>query len=98
MIEKRITPIDEQETSINIDYIDRCAYVYSTNKTMINKLYKLIENNKDNSEIIKDDKYGLEIKVPIKWIKISPPRKVSEETRIKAAERMRKMQEERKHD
>lgn len=36
------------------------------------------------------------IKVPVNWVKISPPRKVSEEQREAAGERFRKMWEEKK--
>ena len=36
------------------------------------------------------------IKVPVNWVKISPPRKVSEEQREAAGERFRKMWEEKR--
>lgn len=38
------------------------------------------------------------IKVPVNWVKISPPRKVSEAQREAAGERFRKMWEEKKGD
>mgnify|MGYP001625068834 FL=1 len=38
------------------------------------------------------------IKVPVNWVKISPPKKVSEEQRRSAGERFRKMWEEKKGD
>ena len=38
------------------------------------------------------------IKVPVNWVKISPPRKVSEEQREAAGERFRKMWEDKKKE
>lgn len=95
MIDKISTPLEEQETIINIspNQVSVTASVYSSLQSHINKLWKLHEQYPDDVKIIRDDKYGTEFEVPRKWIKVKPPRKVSEEQRLAAAERLARVRQ-----
>ena len=97
-MERAPVPFEEQETSINIDYVDKSTYVYSTNKHMIDKLYKLKEKYPDEVMVMFDNVFGVEMKIPTKWIKILPPRQLSDEKREERSERMRKYWEEKKNE
>lgn len=64
-----------------------------------NKLLRYAEERPDEVKIEALNQDGSAfIKVPVNWVKISPPRKVSEEQREAAGERFRKMWEEKKGD
>ena len=63
----------------------------------INKIKKLHINNPDDVEIIAENVDGsICAKLPISFLKISPPRQVTEEQRQLASERFKKMHEENK--
>ena len=63
----------------------------------ITKIKKLSQSNPDDVEIIAENKDGsICAKLPIKYLKISAPRKVSDEQRQKASERFKKLREENK--
>ena len=56
------------------------------------KLLRLAEQNPDEVKIIAENKDGsLFAHVPVKYIKISPPRQVSDEQKEAASERFRQM-------
>ena len=56
----------------------------------ISKVKKLLEKNPDEVRIVAENKDGsIVAKLPIKYIKISAPRKVSEEQRNQARERFK---------
>lgn len=60
----------------------------------INKVKKLKEEYPDDIKIIAENPDGsICAKLPIKFLKISAPRKVSEEQRQAASERFRKLRE-----
>lgn len=62
-----------------------------------NKLLRYAEQRPDEVKIEALNQDGSAfIKVPVNWVKISPPRKVSEEQREAAGERFRKMWGEKK--
>ena len=64
-----------------------------------NKLLRYAEDRPNEVKIVALNQDGSAfIKVPVNWVKISPPRKVSEEQREAAGERFRKMWEEKKGD
>ena len=86
--EKTTVPFEEQETVVTVDYIDNVAHVYSCHKPTMIRLSKLVEENPDEASLEFDDRYGMQITVPVKWITIKPPRKYSEETRQKMIERL----------
>ena len=59
-----------------------------------NKIKKLKEEHPDEVKIIAENADGsICAKLPIKYLKISAPRKVSEEQRQAASERFRKLRE-----
>lgn len=61
---------------------------------LINKVKKLKEEYPDDVKIIAENKDGsICAKLPVKFLKISAPRKVSEEQRQAASERFRKLRE-----
>lgn len=82
----------EKETSILYNEAESTAEICTYNRALRNKLEKLkVEYPDECIECIglgRDDlcKYT----VPKKWIKVSPPKKISEEQRQAAAERLKK--------
>ena len=60
-------------------------------KSMINKIRKLAEARPNECQIIAENKdNSIVAHVPRKWIKISPPKEVSDEFRQQAGERLNK--------
>lgn len=58
------------------------------------RVVKLAQSHPDQVEIVKENPDGsIFAHVPVKFIKVSPPRRVSEEQRAAAAERLRKARE-----
>ena len=63
----------------------------------INKVKKLKEEHPDDVKILAENEDGsICARLPIKYLKISAPRKVSEEQRRAASERFKKLREENK--
>lgn len=93
MVEKVSTPLDEQETIINIrpNQVEERVNVYTSMYTTLTQLWKLQEQYPNELLVINDDKYGTEFSVPRKWIKIKPPKKYSEEQRARMAENLAKI-------
>lgn len=61
------------------------------------KLMRYAESHPDKVQLMAENKDGsVFFHVPVNWIKCSPPRKVSEEQKEAAAERLRQMWEDRK--
>lgn len=85
---------------------ENCVEFLNNQKTMtvsfcsqkwITKIKKLSQSNPDDVEIIAENKDGsICARLPIKYLKISAPRKVSDEQRQKASERFKKLHEENK--
>ena len=74
----------ERETIINYNQEEDTASVYTHSTALINRLEKLTDKG-----CVKI-KYGegfAEYEVPKKWVKIRPPREMSEEQRAAASER-----------
>lgn len=66
-------PFDEQETTVTIDYVSKVAYVYSSMPKEASRLRMMAAANPNETEIILDNNYGVEISMPIKWVKIKAP-------------------------
>lgn len=63
-----------------------------TGTALKSKLLKLAENNPNDVKIVVENKDGsVFAHIPINYIKISPPKKISDEQREKASERFRQM-------
>ena len=90
MIKKIGNPLDEQETIINLDpkQISDRASVYTTIPATLNRMWKLHEQFPEECIVTHDDKWGSEFSVPANWIVVKPKRKMSDEQRQAAAERL----------
>ena len=77
----RLTKYDK-ETVITYDNGNPCAEIFTYDKKLINKLKK--KNIKLN--IVNDDG-EVSCSIPKTWIKISTPRNISDETRLKLREK-----------
>ena len=85
---------------------ENCVEFLNNQKTMtvsfcsqkwITKIKKLHKSNPDDVEIVAENEDGsICAKLPIKYLKISAPRKVSDEQRQAASERFKKLREENK--
>ena len=80
---------EERETIILYTEADDRAEVYTHNKKMINRLAKLCAERPDEVEKIREaDPGAVTYTVPRDWIRVVPKRRVSEEYRAAAAERL----------
>jgi hypothetical protein len=80
----------EQETIYNYNQEEKTASCYTHDAALIRRLDRLVENG----EAITIDKQGdgwREYTFPKSWIKVRPPRKLSDEQRREMANRMKFM-------
>ena len=84
-------PNSEKETVIVYNEHEKTAAVYTCNPALIRKLEGLTATRPNECSLLRryPDGIGMEYQVPKKWVKVSPPRFVSEETRAANAERLR---------
>lgn len=85
------TPINEQETHINIDYSTKRAHVYTSKAGVARRLLDLLNEHGDGEVVLEySNEFGLEISVPIDWVSVKPRKKyeISEEQRKIRAERL----------
>lgn len=80
---------EELETIITFNEAEKTASVYSCSPRYIEKMKKLAESEPDKVKLIKQDANGADFIVPKSWVKIRPPRKISDEQRQAAAERLK---------
>lgn len=87
-------PREEQETIITFNEKDQTANVYTMNKALTRKLDSLTVTRADDARRVKTYPDGAqEYEVPKKWVKVSPPRILSDaqrEAALKNAEAARK--------
>lgn len=81
------------ETIINFNAEEKTANCFTLDKTMKRKWEKLIEERPEEVKVIKRNEDLLEIEVPKKWVKVRPPRKMSDEQREAASERLKAVRE-----
>ena len=84
----------ETETIITYNVEDSMANIYTVNKTDMKKIQKMIDAG-ESVNIIRQTEDILEVEVPKKWVKIRPPRKMSEEAKVAAGKRMKEYWKER---
>lgn len=77
----------ERETIINFNEAEAIAGIYTHNVALRNRLLKLSQTE-SNLRIIRQTGDMIEVEVPKKWIRVSPPKKLSKETRQKMADRL----------
>lgn len=81
---EKLTKYDK-ETTITYDNGNPCAEIFTYDKKLINKLKKNVKFSEVN------DDGSVMCSIPKTWLKISTPRKLSEETRMKLKEKGRLM-------
>lgn len=86
----------EQETILLYNNAEKEANVYSCNEDVKKQVRQLAKDFPEQVKIKRDDEIAIDAVVPKKWIKIVPPRKLSDEQRKAAAERMKSVRLRRK--
>lgn len=84
----RFVPFEERETTINIDFGDKKAYVYSSHPKTVDYLLSLTRDYSDIAMVDLLDSSGVQVVLPMSWIRIRPPNRMSDEARARAAERL----------
>ncbi len=79
----------EKETVINFNNAEQNASCYTLNTHKRQILLNLAEEYPDDVKIISKRDDMVEVTFPKKWVKIRPPRKLTEEQRVNAVERGR---------
>ena len=69
----------------------KVATITASEVWSVNLMRRLKEKYPDEVDLLENGDGSVFGHVPAKWMKLSPPRKVSEEQRAKAAERLRKV-------
>ena len=82
----------EKETIINYNEAESSANIYTHNVALRNKLLNLSQTEAD-LRMIHLGADMIEVEVPKKWIRVNPPRKLSEQTRLELKERMLALRE-----
>ena len=80
------------ETCFN--YTDDVCYMSSDERRWITKVRKLKDNYPDKVRILAEPEKNngcIYATVPAKWVKLSPPKQISEETRQKMSERAKQI-------
>ena len=86
--------LESKENAIEFLYNDKTATCTFCNQRFINRVKKLSKEYKECEIVVENKDGSIIVHIPTKWIKISPPRKLSEEQREQAAERLKKIMEE----
>ena len=79
----------EKETVINFNNAEQNASCYTLNTHKRQMLLNLAEEYPDDVKIISKRDDMVEVTFPKKWVKIRPPRKLTEEQRVNPVERGR---------
>ena len=83
------------ENAIEFLTREKYAVVSFTSPKHINRIKKIYEERGDDFKYLKENTDGsVCAKIPLKWVKISPPKQMSEEAKQAASERFKKMREE----
>lgn len=82
----------EQETMINFNEEEATASVFTHNRTLRRKLEQLAQERPEECRPFRVSRWGeaVEYIIPKKWVKIIPPRILSDEQRATMAENARK--------
>ena len=82
---------DYRENAIEFYADEKVATFSLTQGRYVSKIRKLAEKYPDECKILAENDDGsIYGKIPTKWVKISPPRYVSEETRQRLSEQLRR--------
>lgn len=69
----------ERETIITFNDAEKKASYYTCNKARMEQLKELAKEYPDAVKITRDEDWCMEADMPKKWVKIKPPRKLTEE-------------------
>lgn len=78
----------EQETIINFNEEEKTASVYTHNSSIRRRLDQLFKTRFDEMKLVRSSEDYAEYIVPKKWIKISPPKQMSDEFKEAARKRL----------
>lgn len=76
----------EQETNINFNAESDQCVIYTAYHPMIRKLEKLMEQYPDEVKLVCKTDDDIQVELPKKWVKIKPPREMSEEQKERLRE------------
>ena len=86
-------PKEERETIITYNEAEPVASVYTMNGALIRKLESLTESRPGEARRVKNHPDGAqEYEVPKKWIRVQPPRVLTDEQKAAMTARFRKPQ------
>ena len=89
--------LEEQESVVRIGRTDDFLYISTTDSTMITKLRKLLQAEDTEWELIQADNVGMKVKAPKNLISLrtkTTTRKMSDEQKRQASERMKTLHQE----
>lgn len=91
----RTVPTEEQETTINMEAQSKTAEIYTCEPNTIRTMEKLAEAHPDEVVIERPDDYGIIVRLPRKWVRVNPPKKMNytEEQLKEKAEKMREFRQ-----
>lgn len=85
--------LESKENAIEFLYGDKQATGTFCSPKFVNRLKKLAENNPDECKIVAENEDGsIVAHFPVKWVRVSPPRKIdmTEEEKDALRERFKK--------
>lgn len=85
-------PTDEQETVITFSRLDKTAEIYTCDTSFIAKMRKLITKDPEHVVVVRQQDGGIWYNVPKTYVKIRPKRRISDEEKKRAAERIKRIQ------
>lgn len=78
----------EKETIVSFNDEYPCATIYTCNASLSKKLRTLSEKFPSESILTRQDENSITCTVPKSWVKVKPPRFMSDDQKAKAAERL----------
>lgn len=83
----------ERETIITFNDAEKKASYYTCNKARMAQLKELAKEYPDAVKITRDEDWCVEADLPKKWVKIKPPRKLTEEQYAELVRRGKELSE-----
>lgn len=85
----------ERETIINYNDDEKTAVVYTCNQTLRKRMDAIVSERPNDCKRTKENEHHAEYVIPKSWVKIRPNRILTDEQKVIAAERMRRVNAER---
>ena len=83
----------ERETILTFNDAEKRASYYTCNKARMAQLKELAKEYPDAVKITRDEDWSVEADLPKKWVKVKPPRKLTEEQYAELVRRGRELAE-----